>query len=66
MPPYQLMLERANAEAVLLGVKIAHCAYAGNMEHESGLSFIPVPSSFSLEDFRDDEGKMPVLRGIAA
>jgi len=57
-----ILLARSNGEEVILGVRVIHCSYVGDMKHESGLIFIEVPSHFSLEDFRDEQGNMPKLR----
>lgn len=58
-----ILLERANREQVLFGVRIAHCDYAGHMRHESGLAFTGDLHGISIEDFRDEHGKLPVLQG---
>lgn len=57
-----ILLARSNGEEVILGVRVVHCAYVGDMKHESGLTFIEVPSHFSVEDFRDEQGNMPKLK----
>ncbi|MBT8484593.1 MAG: PilZ domain-containing protein [Phycisphaerales bacterium] len=60
-----VLMRRSNGEEVLLGVRVVHCSYVGDMKHESGLTFIEVPENFSIEDFRDEHGNMPQLQ-IAA
>jgi hypothetical protein len=57
-----VLIQRGSGEEVLLGVRVVHCEYVGEMQHESGLEFIAVPSNLSLEDFRDEHGNMPQLR----
>lgn len=56
-----LLLQRSNAENVILGIKVIYCKYVGGMKHESGIKFVEVPTHFSMEDFRDEQGNMPRL-----
>ena len=60
-----ILILRSNAEEIMLGVKVVHCSYVGDMNHESGLTFIKLSEQFSLDDFRDQHGKMPELRKAA-
>ena len=53
-----VLMKRSNGEEVMLGVKVVHCSYIGDMNHQSGLRFIDVPDRFSLDDFRDEQGNM--------
>ena len=53
-----VLMKRSNGEEVMLGVKVVHCSYVGDMNHQSGLRFIDVPDRFSLDDFRDEQGNM--------
>jgi hypothetical protein len=56
-----ILVHRPNGEPVVIGIKVAHCTYLGEMAHESGLEFTGVPEDFTLEDFRDEHGNMPDL-----
>ena len=60
-----LLVQRSNGEHVLLGVRVVYCRYAGNMIHESGVTVIRTPKSFSLDDFRDEHGALPKLETAA-
>jgi hypothetical protein len=53
-----VLMKRSNSDEVMLGVKVVHCSYIGDMNHQSGLRFIDVPDRFSLDDFRDQQGNM--------
>ncbi len=53
-----VLMTRTNGAEVLLGVKVVHCVYVGEMKHESGFEFIEVPVDFSMEDFIDEHGNM--------
>jgi len=61
-----LLMRRSNGEEVLVGVKVVHSNYVGDMKHESGLSFIKVPANLVVEDFRDENGNMPNLGSARA
>jgi hypothetical protein len=60
-----ILIKRSNGEEVILGVKVVHCSYVGDMDHESGVEFVECSDQFSLEDFRDAEGNLPPLRAAA-
>ncbi len=60
-----ILMLRSNGEEVILGVKVVHCSYVGEMKHESGLSFVEMSNEFSMDDFRDQHGNMPELRKAA-
>ena len=54
-----VMMLRSGGEAVLLGIQVMHSRYVGEMVHETGLAFIPVPAGYSIDDFRDCQGNLP-------
>ena len=60
-----ILILRSNGEEIMLGVKVVHCSYVGDMNHESGLRFIELSAEFSLGDFRDQHGNMPELHKAA-
>ena len=53
-----ILMARSDGEEVMLGVKVVHSSYVGDMNHQSGLRFIDVPVRFCLDDFRDQQGNM--------
>ncbi len=57
-----VLLSRSDGTEVILGVRVVHCSYVGDMKHESGLTFIEVPLQFSMDDFRDEQGNMPRVK----
>ena len=56
-----ILLMRSTGEPVLIGVRVAHCRYVGDMNHESGLEFLPEVGGLTLDDFRDKAGQLPEL-----
>ncbi|MDY7109914.1 MAG: PilZ domain-containing protein [Planctomycetota bacterium] len=56
-----ILMMRSNGEAVIIGAKIVHCKYIGDMLHESGVEFIPSSVNFMMDDFCDEQGNMPRL-----
>lgn len=61
-----LLVERSNGERVILGVKVVHCRYVGDMRHESGVQFVQVPEHFSEIDFQNEQGHLPELKDQAS
>ena len=61
-----VLMERASGERVILGVTVAFCNYVGDAGHHCGLRFVATPEEFSLDDFLDEQGNMPVLRQARA
>ena len=57
-----VLMRRANGDEVMLGVKVVHCEYVGDMKHESGLEFVELLAGFAIEDFRNEQGYMPQLK----
>jgi hypothetical protein len=53
-----VMMQRSNGTTVLLGARVVHCSYIGNMEHESGIEFTPLPEGISERDFHDAQGNL--------
>lgn len=56
-----LQIVRSDGRAALVGVQVRHSRYIGNMEHYTGLKFIPLPSGISTRDFIDRHGRMVLL-----
>ena len=56
-----VLMQRSDGEEVIIGVKVVHCRYVGEIRHEAGIEFIELPVDFSMEDFRDTQGNMPRL-----
>jgi hypothetical protein len=61
-----ILMMRSNGEPVILGAKVVHCKYIGDMLHESGIEFIRSSVNFTMDDFCDEQGNMPRLDGPRA
>lgn len=61
-----ILMQRHDGSEVLIGIKVVHCKYVGEMAHESGLEFTGQAEGFTLDDFRDEQGHMPDLMRRAA
>ena len=64
--PGVLQLVRMDGRFALVGIEVRHCRYIAPMTHQTGLQFIPLPDSFTREEFLDEDGRMilmdPLLR----
>jgi hypothetical protein len=56
-----LQIVRTDGRSALVGVQVRHSRYIGNMEHYTGLKFIPLPAGISTRDFIDRHGRMVLL-----
>jgi hypothetical protein len=56
-----VLLMRSTGEPVIVGAKVVHCKYIGDMLHESGIEFIRPSVNFAMDDFCDEQGNMPRL-----
>jgi hypothetical protein len=56
-----LQIVRSDGRAALVGVQVRHSRYIGNMEHYTGLKFVPLPTDISPMDFLDRHGRMALL-----
>ena len=56
-----LQLIRSDGKAAIVGVRICYCRYVSNMQHHTGLQFVPLPEELITEDFLDAEGRMLLL-----
>lgn len=52
---------RSDGKTALIGVKVKHCRYTGDMRHHSGLEFIPVPARIKEAHFTADDGRKPLI-----
>jgi hypothetical protein len=56
-----VLMLRSNGEPVIIGARVIHCKYIGDMLHESGIEFIEPTVNFMMDDFCDEQGNMPRL-----
>jgi hypothetical protein len=52
---------RSNGRIALIGIEVKYCKYVGDMEHHTGLEFIPLPRGLTTDDFLDRDGRMVLL-----
>jgi hypothetical protein len=56
-----MQIVRGDGRFALLGIEVRHCRYVGPMEHRTGIRFIPLPPTFSRQEFLDDNGNLLLL-----
>ena len=56
-----MQLMRSDGRLALMGVIVRSSRYAGNMEHQTGLQFGPLPRGWTPEEFIDRRGHMHLL-----
>jgi len=56
-----LQLMRSDGRLALMGVTVQSSRYAGNMEHQTGLRFGPLPRGWTAREFVDRRGQMNLL-----
>jgi hypothetical protein len=56
-----LQLVRSDGQFAMVGVEVRHCRYLGQMEHRTGLKFVPMPDGFTREEFLDENGRLMLL-----
>jgi hypothetical protein len=56
-----MQLMRSDGRLALVGVAVKSSRYSGNMEHQTGLQFSPLPRGWVTEEFVDRRGQMLLL-----
>jgi len=56
-----MQLMRSDGRLALVGVVVRSSRYSGNMEHQTGLQFGPLPRGWVPEEFVDRRGHMHLL-----
>jgi hypothetical protein len=56
-----VLMPRPKRVHTIVGVKVTHCRYVGDMCHEAGLIFTGALPNFEIDDFRDEQGNLPRL-----
>lgn len=51
-----VQLLRSNGQVAVVGVRVMHCRYAGEMQHHTGLKFEPLSAKFTADRFLDAHG----------
>jgi hypothetical protein len=61
-----MQLLRTDGRLALVGIRVKISRYIGNMEHHTGMSFMPLPHGVTTEEFLDRHGRIvlmdPLLR----
>jgi len=57
---------RSDGKTVIIGVKVKHCRYAGDLRHRSGFEFVPIPMKIKESHFLADDGKTPLIYAMLA
>lgn len=56
-----MQLVRSNGSSAIVGGRVQHCRYIGDMQHETGILFTPLPPNVNPGEFIDTAGQMRVL-----
>lgn len=56
-----MQLVRSNGSSAIVGGRVQHCRYVGDMQHETGIVFTPLPSNVKRAQFIEESGRMRVL-----
>jgi hypothetical protein len=61
-----MQLVRSDGQVALVGVAVKASIYVGDMQHHTGMAFIPLPPGVSANEFLDRHGRLvlmnPMLR----
>lgn len=57
---------RSDGKAEIIGVKVKHCRYAGDMKHHSGFEFAPVPERIKESYFMSSNGSEYLVHAMMA
>ena len=56
-----MQLLRSDGRLALVGVRVKISRYIGNMEHHTGMSFIPLPHGVTTDEFLDRHGRLILM-----
>lgn len=56
-----MQLLRSDGRVALVGVMVVGSRYIGNMQHQTGLAFVPLPPGVSAEEFLDKHGRLVLM-----
>jgi hypothetical protein len=52
-----IQLARTDGRVALIGIQVRYSVYVGNMRHNTGIEFVPLPPTIEANDFLDPDGK---------
>lgn len=58
-----MQLVRSSGSTAIVGARAQHCRYVGNMQHETGFLFTPLPAGVEPEDLMNRDGSIRSLQG---
>ncbi len=56
-----MQLVRSSGQMAIVGVRVQHCRYVSDMQHEVGFKFIPLAEEIDARAFLDRRGRMVLL-----
>lgn len=56
-----MQLVRSNGSSAIVGGRVQHCRYIGEMQHETGIVFAPLPPNVKPAEFLEETGRMRLL-----
>jgi hypothetical protein len=56
-----MQLLRTDGRLALVGVRVKVSRYIGNMEHHTGMAFMPLPHGVTAEEFLDRNGRLVLM-----
>jgi hypothetical protein len=56
-----MQLLRSDGRLALVGVRVKASRYIGNMEHHTGMAFVPLPHGVSADEFIDRHGRLMLM-----
>ena len=56
-----MQLLRSDGQLALVGVRVKVSRYIGNMEHHTGMAFMPLPHGVTAEEFLDRNGRLVLM-----
>jgi len=59
--PLVMQLVRSNGSTAIVGARVQHCRYIGDMQHETGIEFTPLAKRFNHEELLDSDGNLRLL-----
>jgi hypothetical protein len=61
-----MQMLRSDGKSAIVGVKVRHCRYTGNMQHHSGFEFMAVPHQIKDSHFKAPTGAPSLIESMLA
>lgn len=59
-----LQLVRSDGYVALVGVQVTASRYLGNMQHHTGMEFVPLPPGITPQEFLDKQGRLVLMNPL--